>query len=265
MKIGFIANNDLGGVAEDARFAAENGFEGLEFNYWGDFKDLAFDTVSRMRAILVEHRVRASALGLWGWNHLSRDPGEREASLKMLDRAIGFAQHLEASILITGGGHIKEASQEENAAEFARVFPPYVEKARRAGLRIALYPVHGNSFLTTIADYERVWKAVPEVGIKLDPANIRHHGDDYLPILRDHGHRIAHMHIKEHLYMDGRLVSQPAAGMGDIAWGKVFAFLHEHHYSGYLSIEPHGPAWSRPPLRRKMLLLSKRHIEQFIA
>ncbi|HUT32832.1 MAG TPA: sugar phosphate isomerase/epimerase family protein [Planctomycetota bacterium] len=265
MKIGFIANNDLGGVEEDARFAAEHGFEGLEFNYWGDFKDLTFDTVSKMRAILVEHGVKASALGLWGWNHTSRDAAEREASLKMLDRAIGFARHLEASILITGGGHIKDASPEENAAEFARVFPPYVEKARVAGLRIALYPVHGNSFFTTAADYQRVWDAGLDVGIKLDPANIRHHGDDYLPILRDYGWRITHMHIKEHLYMDGKLVSQPAAGMGDIEWGKVFAFLHEHHYDGYLSIEPHGSMWSRPPLRRKMLLLTQRYIRQFLA
>ncbi len=265
MKIGFIANNDLGGVEEDARFAAEHGFEGLEFNYWGDFKDLTFDTVSKMRAILVEHGATASALGLWGWNHTSRDAAERETSLKMLDRAISFAQHLGASILITGGGHIKDASPEENAAEFARVLPPYVEKARRAGLKIALYPVHGNSFFTTIGDYERVWAAVPDVGIKLDPANIRHHGDEYLPILRDYGWRIAHMHIKEHLYMDGKLVSQPAAGMGDIEWGKVFAFLHEHHYAGHLSIEPHGSMWSRPPLRRKMLLLTQRYISQFIA
>ena len=264
MKLGFIANNDIPGVEEDARFAAENGFEGLEFNYWGDFKDLSFETVSKMRSILVAHGVKAAALGLWGWNHTSRDAAERETSLKMLDRAINFAQHLEASVLITGGGHIKDASPEENAAEFAKVFPPYVEKARKAGLKIALYCVHGNSFFTTVADYERVWKSVPDVGIKLDCANIMHHGDEYLPILRDYGWRVAHVHIKEHLVMDGQVVSQPAAGMGDLQWGKIFAFLHEHAYQGYLSMEPHGPLWSRPPLRRKMLLLSKRYIQQFI-
>ena len=43
-----------------------------------------------------------------------------------------------------------------------------------------------------------------------------------------------------------------------------FAFLHEHDYQGYLSMEPHGPKWSRPPLMKKMVLLSKRHIEQFM-
>ena len=33
MKLGFIGVNDLAGVEEDAEFAAEHGFEGIEFNY----------------------------------------------------------------------------------------------------------------------------------------------------------------------------------------------------------------------------------------
>jgi sugar phosphate isomerase/epimerase len=64
--------------------------------------------------------------------------------------------------------------------------------------------------------------------------------------------------------MDGQLVAQPAAGMGDIQWGKVMAFLYEHHYAGYLCFEPHGPLWSKPPLREQMLLLSKKYLEQFL-
>ena len=48
------------------------------------------------------------------------------------------------------------------------------------------------------------------------------------------------------------------------AWGKLFAFLYEHDYRGYLSFEPHGPIWGSEPLRSKMILLSKRHIEQFM-
>ena len=156
------------------------------------------------------------------------------------------------------------ASQEQKAEEFARVFPPFVEKAAKAGIKIALYSVHGNSFFESVEAYERVWEHMPEVGVKYDPANWRHHGDDYLVMLRHHGDRIAHMHVKEHLYMEGDLASQPAAGMGDIQWGKVMAFLHEHAYAGYLSFEPHGPLWSQGALREKMLLLTQRHIRQFL-
>ena len=60
------------------------------------------------------------------------------------------------------------------------------------------------------------------------------------------------------------IASQPAAGMGDIQWGKVMAFLYEHRYDGYLSIEPHGPIWGREPLRETMLLLTRRYIGQFL-
>ncbi|NQT53528.1 sugar phosphate isomerase/epimerase [bacterium] len=264
MKLGFIAENDPAAVAEDARFAAEHGFQGLEFDFWANFAALTAATVAQMRQAMDQHGAHASALGLWGWNHLSPDPAERQQSHDHLTRAIGFAQDLGASILITGGGQIPGASPEENAAEFIKVFPPFVEQATAAGLKIALYPVHGNSFFSTIADYERVWEKVPDVGIKLDPANIKHHGDDYLPILRDHGDRVFHFHIKEHVYMDGELVSQPAAGMGDIEWGKCMAFLYEHGYDGYLSIEPHGPLWSRGERRLRMLLLTQRYMSQFL-
>jgi sugar phosphate isomerase/epimerase len=264
MKLAFIAQNDLTGIEEDAQFAAEQGFTGLEFNYWAGFKDLTAETVAAMRKLLDRHGVRAASLGLWGWNHIAPDAEERRASLAHLDRAIEFAEILGASILITGGGRLPTGTLDENVAEFVQVFPPYLEKAHKAGLQVALYAVHGNSFFDGIEAYQRVWETIPNVGIKFDPANILHHGDDYLPILRDHGNQIYHVHIKEHLYMDGKLVSQPAAGMGDVQWGKVMAFLYEHNYQGYLCFEPHGPLWSKPPLRHKMLLLTKKYLSQFL-
>lgn len=284
MKLAFIGLNDLAGVEADAKFAAENGFTGLEFNYWAGFKDLTADTVVQMRQILDRYGVQCSALGIWGWNHIAPDAEERRVSLGHLDRAIQFAETLGASVLITGGGRIPNASAAQNVAEFVKVFPPYLDKARNAGLKVALYSVHGNSFLDSIEDYKLIWAQIPDVGIKFDPANIEHHarqhppiqhatlqhatveqpGDAYLPTLRDHGDHIYYMHIKEHLYLRGELVSQPAAGMGDIAWGKVMAFLYEHKYEGYLSFEPHGPLWGKPPLREKMLLLTKKYLSQFL-
>lgn len=263
MKLGFIGLNDLAGVEADARFAAEHGFAGLEYNYWGNFEELTADTVSQMRTTLDKHGVRASALGLWGWNHTSKDPAEREKAHAMLNRGIEYAGALGAEVLITGGGETG-GSLEENVVEFVKVFPPFLEKAAKAGLTLAMYAVHGNSFFTSLESYERVWEHLPEVTIKYDPANWQHHGDDYLAVVRKHGDKVGYVHIKEHLYVDGDLISQPAAGMGDIVWGKVMAFLYEHNYQGYLSMEPHGELWSREPLREKMLLLSKKYIGQFL-
>ena len=137
-------------------------------------------------------------------------------------------------------------------------------KIRAAGMTPAFYAVHGNSFFKSLEAYERTWELVPDVGIKFDPANWKHHGDDDLAVVRRHGDKVAYVHIKEHVYHEGELASQPAAGMGDVEWGKVFAFLYEHDYNGPISIEPHGPIWSKGEMRTKMLLLTQRYISQFL-
>jgi sugar phosphate isomerase/epimerase len=265
MELAFIGENHLEGVKADCELAVGLGFVGLEFNYWGNFADLTEETVIMTREILDTNDVRCAALGLWGWNHLSPDATERARAHEMLNRAIDFAEILEADTLITGGGSIPDASLEETAAEFVKVFPPFLDRMEESLLTPAFYAVHGASFFACMEAYERVWEHLPQVTIKFDPANWRHHGDDYLALLRQHGDRIGYVHLKEHLYMDGELASQPPIGMGDIEWGKVMAFLYEHGYDGYLSVEPHGPIWSRAPFRQKLLKLTKRYISQFLS
>jgi sugar phosphate isomerase/epimerase len=262
-QLAFIGQDSLQGVEEDAAFCVQHGFEGLEFNYWGNFEQLSEDTVRRTADILATYGVKCVMFGLWGWNHLAPDPAERQQAHAMLRRAIAFGQILKADVLTTGGG-VCSAVLAENVAEFNKVFPPFLQDMAAAALRPAFYAVHGKSFFDCIEAYEQVWETLPQVGIKYDPANWRHHGADYLAVLRRYGNKVAHLHIKEHLYHHGELASQPAAGMGDIEWGKVFAFLYEHGYTGPLSIEPHGPIWSQGEMRRKLLLLTQRAISPLL-
>ena len=264
MEMGFIGNNSLADVEADAKFSAEHGFAALEYNYWANFKDLTLETVQKMREILDAHGIDVSALGLWGWNHLSQDAAEREEAHEMLNRAIDFAKTLGAHVLVTGGGDIPGAPMEEKVKQFSEMFPPFLDRIEGAGMKSAMYAVHGNSFFDSIEAYEQMWEHFPQIGVKYDPANWQHHGDDYLAVVQRHGDKVSFVHIKEHVYVDGKLVSQPAAGMGDIQWGKVMAFLYEHGYEGYLSIEPHGPIWGRGEMRHKMLLLTKKYMSQFL-
>ncbi len=264
MKLGFIGNNSLEGVDADARFAQEHGFAGLEYNYWKTFKELEEDTVKRMADIHQRHGVGATSLGIWGWNHLSPDKAEREEAHAMLDKAIEFAQILNAEHIICGAGDIPGEPVGRKIKEFLEVYPPFLEKMAQAKLKPAFYAVHGASFFDSLEAYERVWEHIPEIKIKYDPANWQHHGDDYLEVVQKYGNKVGYVHIKEHMYKDGQLVSQPPAGMGDIQFGKVIAFLYEHGYDGWLTIEPHGPKWARPPLKEKMLLITKKYLEQFL-
>lgn len=262
MKLGFIASNDLTGIDADCRFAVAHGFDGLEFNYWGGFRDLTEGTVREMRRVLDGYGIECSTFGLWGWNQIAPDAAQREDSHAQLNRALEFAQIMGAPILITGAGQYSE-NLDENVATFAEVMRPFIDRVKAAGMQLSIYGFHGG-FLRSVAAYERLWQTVDDVWLKLDPANVEHAGEDYIGLLRHHGRRVNHVHIKEHLNHGGDVASQPAAGMGDIHWGKVMAFLYESGYDGYLTFEPHGPLWSREPLRQKMLLLSQRYIKQFL-
>lgn len=266
MQLGFIGRNDLAGAEADAKFAAHHGFRGLEFNFWADFADVTETHMRHIQEILQRHNVACSALGLWGWNHLAPDPQERAYAQEMLRRALEFASVLQAPVLITGGGHIPGASLSEHVKEFVEVFSSVLEQMAGRGQRAAFYALHGQSFFNSLSAYEAVWEHLSPalVGIKYDPANWQHAGQDYLEVVRRHGDKIAHVHIKEHLLHKGEIASQPAAGMGDIAFGKILAFLYEYDYRGYLSLEPHGPLWGKEPLRQKMLLLSRKHLEPFL-
>jgi sugar phosphate isomerase/epimerase len=264
MKLAFIGDNDLPGVEADAKFAAEHGFEGLEYNYWGNLRDLTTDAVAQMKKIHAAHGVRVSMLGLWGVNHLDPDPKTRADAHALLHRAIDSAAALGADVFTTSAGDLPGEPVGTKIQEFMKVFPPFVERIRKAGMKPAFYALHGASFLDSLATCERVWEQMPEMRLKFDPANWLAHGDDYLEVLWKYGKRIGYMHIKEHLNRGSATISQPAAGMGDIAWGKVFAFLYEHDYHGWLSVEPHGAVWGRGELRRKMLLLTRKYLDQFL-
>ena len=263
-KLGFIGENSLEAVEQDCLLAKRLGYTGLEYNYWGDFRDLTADTVKRMHDIHQKHGVGVSMLAIWGWNHLSLDPAERAEAHQMLDRAIDFAHTLQADVIGTGGGEIPGEPLGRKVEEFRQVFPPFLARMKDAGLQPVFYAVHGNSFFDGLPAYEAVWAHLPDVKIKYDPANWRHHGDDYLEVAMKYGHKVGHVHIKEHVYKNGDLVSQPAAGMGDIEFPKVFAFLYEHGYEGWLSVEPHGGIWARGEGRVKMLTITKRYLEQFL-
>src|SRR4051812_28435712 len=127
MKLGFIANTDLPGIEADCRFAVEHGFSGLEFNYWGGFKDLTADTVAQINQLLKRYGVACSTFGIWGWNHLAVDPDERAESHRQLSRAIDFAQTLGAPTLIFGGGHVVDQSLAQDVDTFAEVMRPFID------------------------------------------------------------------------------------------------------------------------------------------
>lgn len=264
MKLAFIGDNDLDGVKADSRLAVENGFDGIEYNFWGEFPKVTMDTVKQMAAVHKEHGTKAAMVGTWGFNHTATNAEERGEAHKLLDRQIEFAQVLKADWIVTSCGQIHGEPVGASVKAFAETFAPIFKKVEAAGLKIAFYPLHGNSYIDSIETLERTWEVVPELKLKYDPANWASHGADYLQLVRQYGRKIGYVHIKDSMRKDGRGISEPPAGMGDIEFPKVMAFLYQHEYTGYLSIEPHGYTWGRGELRRKNILLSKKYLEPML-
>jgi len=266
MRLGFIGGKMPDRLEAAAKLAKETGYAGLEFDYWKEFETAVNDgVVAKMAKTLKALDVGVSAYGLWGYNYLSLDAGERAHAHKMLDRAIGYGEKLGAYTLVMGAGDLRHEPLGRKVREFLEVFPPILKRIESAGLKPTFYAVHGNSFFDSLEAYERVWEHLPNVRLKFDPANLACAGHVYVEVVRRYGNKIGHVHIKE-IIRDarGHIVSQPPAGMGEIQWGKVLAFLHEHNYDGYLSLEPHMDPWRTGEGLRKNLVLSKRYISQFL-
>jgi sugar phosphate isomerase/epimerase len=266
MKMGFIGGKKPDRTEAAAKLAKEHGYEGLEFDYWKDFEDLINDeAVAAMKKALAKHGVRVAAYGLWGYNHISLNAEERAHAHKTLDRAIGYAEKLGAHCLVLGTGDIPNEPLGRKVAIFTEVFPPILKRIESAGMQAAFYALHGNTFLVDLPAYERVWEQLPDVKMKYDYANWESSGHDGLEVVRRYGNKMGHVHIKEMIRAGNRIVSQPPAGMGEVPWGKVLTFLHEHKYDGYLSLEPHMRPWVDGEGLVRNLILSRRHIAQFLA
>ena len=190
-----------------------------------------------------------------------QDNAEARANL---DKGIGYAQRLGASCICLGTGSIPGESLGFQIRRFLEYFPAVADRLHQAGIVPVFYAGHGATILNDLAAFEAVWEHLPDLKIKFDPANWRHMGQDYLEVCRRYARKIGHVHIKENTWHQGKLIGEPPAGMGDIEFPKVLAFLYEADYQGWLSLEPHGPLWSKPPLREKMLLLSKRSLDPML-
>ncbi len=264
MSLGFIGGKKPDQTETAAALARECGYEALEFDYWRDFESLTDEAINGQARALQKHGIGVSAYGLWGYNHIAADEAERAHAHAMLERAIGYARTLGARTMVLSTGDLRGEPFGRKLDIFLETMMPFLERIEAAGMIPTFYALHGNTMFASLEAYERAWERLPGLKMKFDAANWLAAGADYLEVLRRYGHKIGHVHIKEAIFKDNRTVSQPPAGMGDMPWGRIMTFLHEHEYDGCLSLEPHMEPWKSGDGLKKNLVLSKRHIDQFL-
>ena len=122
----------------------------------------------------------------------------------------------------------------------------------------------------TPQSWDIIFSRMEGIGLKYDPSFSLQAGRSYVSEIVKYGKLIKHVHVKDEIIFEQTTDFNQGlkphryvpAGMGNINWGSVMALLYEEGYTGDFAIETHSAYWGSN--MEKDLILSKRHLEQFI-
>ena len=266
-KLGFIVDmleihqeSDLRAWAE---FAAENGIDGLELMY--DYRhDPVFDAGMVCRAI-EGLPVEICACGLW-WGNTQAAGEEGDKVRKATESMLYMARDVGCRMAFFNAGEYESGNTAANVEHLKEYYTYFHDLASGMGITVSCYIGHGGNFINRRNILSRVLEELPEFNLKLDPVGImRNLKDDPYEIIKLYGNRCVHFHAKDILrYGCDGFEIEPPVGLGDLRWNAILGMLYHHDYQGYVVIEPHGPKYGRTENKRTHILLSKKHLEQFM-
>jgi sugar phosphate isomerase/epimerase len=299
MQLGFVSAIlwDLP-LEEVFTFAREEGFSCVELMCWpaggaerryagvshldvGDFND---SKATRVHELVRTHGVGVSGLGYYP-NPLDPDPAHRKVVAEHLKKVIDAARRLGVGVVNTFIGRDQTLSADANWPRVREVWPPIVQHAEVAGVRLAIencpmiftkdeWP--GGKNLPTSPDLWRtLFEMFPGLGLNYDPSHLIWQYIDCARAIREFGKRIIHFHAKDtridhdKLYQVGIMGlgwhTAKLPGLGDVDWASVFAALTDVGYRGAVCIEVEDRAYEGSlEDRKRALRQSKRYLEQFM-
>ena len=226
-------------------FARDEGVDGVELMYFKPEAVEAFSRVAERKRVLDDHGVAVSAVATWHVG-LADPPGSDSADI--IARGMDYAAELGASCFFTGAG---EPEGDNPAAALADCYEDWRSRAEERNLDFCCYLGHKGSYIDSEDVLAEALKAVPNLGLKIDPVGlIRNLDADPNDILFRFGANLTYFHGKGLTRLrDGEI--EPPPGFDALRWDVMFGILLEHGYDGFVSAEPHGPYWAREPERRK--------------
>ncbi|NJL03800.1 MAG: sugar phosphate isomerase/epimerase [Chloroflexaceae bacterium] len=251
MRVGMM-NDPRRDACDEARWAAEHGFDFLDLTIEGPAADLDQLDVPQLKAILTEH-----GLGLVGhtaWYLPFASPHARVRAAAVACACDTFATFAEMGATWVNV-HIQPIPRlfpsEQMIAWNIESFAAIVERARPYGLRV----MAENTPLPAIyiSDMEQIFAAVPELGFHFDIGHASIGGDRVEGMLKAFADRLAHVHVSDNR---GRSDDHTALGAGTIDYPKAMRLLREYGYDGTITLEVFTPD-------RDYLLLSTRKLREW--
>ncbi len=89
-----------------------------------------------------------------------------------------------------------DISHEERFAIAAKFFEPLIAEAKRHGMKL-YHHIHLGQLVVTHSHIDLLIRHIPDMGILLDTGHLLAGGGDPLRLIREHGKRISHVHLKD--------------------------------------------------------------------
>ncbi|MDO4458810.1 MAG: sugar phosphate isomerase/epimerase [Clostridia bacterium] len=279
MKLGIIVRPE----ADAIRHAKELGldFVEMDLNYPKWFgKPMAEiqPLLPELKAAFEETGMECGSVGRWASQIIADDGSMIEEEWNEVKAVIDFGAELGATHYLCSVGYNDNLTYYGNITAAIKALREIVAYAKEKGMTTSIVNcIMGNNYIRTPEQWKLVLDEVPGLTIKYDPSHSFVHGGDkgaYLREAMQWGDRFGYCHIKGVIQLgdsrevyhwkdmdiarelpeygpyamanrdaDGNLYDNPPAGIDSINWRAFFAALYQHHYDGYLSIEPHSPTW----------------------
>lgn len=237
---------------------------------------------------LKEKNVFISALGYYP-NPLDADEEKHTFYINHLKKVITAAGLLNIPVVNTFIGRSQHQNLEQNIALFKQYWPPIIEHARKNNVKIGIEncPMfftadegpNGKNIATSPAIWRQLFTIAGSdfIGLNYDPSHFIWQQMDYLLPLKEFGHKLFHIHLKdakvypEKLKQVGIIAtpleyhSPKLPGYGDINWAAFFAALKKAGYKGPVVIEFEVKEFeTSSELVTKGLIETRDYIKQFL-
>lgn len=261
MKFGFLINTDKK-ISKWITFAEQQGIEVIELMF-NKPEEQDFENKKIIKEFQ-QSEVEPCACGLWFVNTMSPDRDEYKKNKNLATKFLDYTAELGSPIAFMSTGEYDKNNVDKNIEKFSKEYEFYSNYAQDLGISLAFYLGHDGNFIKTRGILKKTIKEIPEMKLKLDPVGImRNLNDNPYKILELFGDKVLHFHVKD-IYQNQDFEIEPPVGLGDLQWNKMLGLLYNFDYNGYVIAEPHGPKWSQGEYYWKHILLTKKHIEQFL-
>ena len=239
MKLGMIG----GFTAQNFDYVKSKNLSFIEIcrNYDNEAEDF-IAAVEDVKRNIDRTGITIASVGRWNAKPNAAGKLDEEVIEKNI-RLMDAAHAVGAPVFVTGCNADDSISLYKNYTAAIAYFSRMLEEADKRGMKLAVYNCHWENFVYSAPQWEVVLGELPELMIKFDPSHAFYRREDYLGELRTWGKRVAHMHVKGSVFVNGTRLDDPPAGMDQIDWRSLFAVLYANHYDGGLSIEPHSGIW----------------------